>query len=428
MAGSYMDGAVARRSSCGSRTVACLATVAALFSGAAATADEIYPDVTVGGLLDLRAARTDRASSWLDHGLGKTRYGGHADASQLRGQVGEAALLITSHFNWASSAHVYLKYDADQHQAVDLVEGFVALRPVSTVAHRFSARAGLFFPPVSFENTGPAWTSPYSITPAAINTWVGEELRTAGIEGTTQWLGETQRISVTGALYKANDPTGSLLAWRGWALHDFKTGLNDRVPLPPTHSIGPGGDFPRQAPWVEPFREIDGRWGAYGALSWESPGAFKTRALYYDNRADPAAFNGSQYAWHTRFASLGGQFALPQDVDLIAQALRGDTFMGMHPDVVHVDFASAFVLLSKRMQRHRVSLRYDWFQVRDLADVEYGERGRAWMVAYAFELSDRQRLMFESLTVRSLRPQRADLELVPLADEHLLQAGYRFFF
>ncbi len=391
-------------------------------------ADADYPDIKFGGLLDLRAVRTDRSTSWLDSGLGKTRYGGDANESRLCGQVGEAALLITTHLNWASSAHFYIKYDADQRQPVDIVEGFAAFHPAPTAAHRISARAGLFFPPVSFENTGPAWTSPYSITPSAINTWVGEELRTAGIEATTQWLGEAQRLSVSGALYKANDPTGSLLAWRGWALHDFKTGLNDRVPLAPTHAIGRGGDFPRQAPWVEPFHEIDGRWGSYGALTWEHPGLFKTRAFYYDNQADPAAFNGTQYAWHTRFTSLGAQVELPQDVDLIAQYLCGDTFMGTRPKAVNVDFSSAFVLLSKRILRHRWSVRYDLFEVRDLADVEYNERGHAWMLAYAFEVSDRQRVIFESLTVRSMRPQRADLALPPVAHEHLLQASYRFFF
>lgn len=402
------------------------ATLILVFS--CAQADDSYPDITLGGLLDLRAARTDDTTSWLDHGLGKTRYGGAAGDSRVLGRVAEAALLINAHLDWSTSGQLYIKYDADQHQPLDIIDGFIDYQPVSTSAYRFTGRVGAFFPPVSFENTGLAWTSPYSITPSAINTWIGEEVRSLGGEGTLQWLGEEQRFSLSGAFYKANDPTGSLLAWRGWTMHDFKTGLNDRVPLPPTHSFGPSGDFPQQAPWVEPFHEIDGRWGYYSALVWERPGAFKARALYYDNRADPTAFNGTQYAWHTRFASVGGQFDLPGDVDLIGQYLRGDTFMGMAPTVVNVDFSSWFLLLSKRLDRHRFTLRYDLFDVKDIADVEYNDHGHAWTLAYALEVNDRQRLMLEFLNITSDHSQRDDLGLPAVAREHLLQASYRFFF
>ncbi len=76
-----------------------------------AQADESYPDIEFGGLLDLRAARTDNTTSWLDYGLGKTRYGGEAGDNQVLGRVAEAALLITSHFNWSTSGQLYVKYD-----------------------------------------------------------------------------------------------------------------------------------------------------------------------------------------------------------------------------------------------------------------------------------------------------------------------------
>jgi hypothetical protein len=405
-------------------------TVAICLLGApVARADNDQPDIDIGGLLDLRLAKTGSSVSWLDHGLGKTRYGGDANGDRVLGRVGEAALLITPHFGWSTSAHLYLKHDADQHQPLDVVEAYVSYHPVPTDAFRYTARAGAFLPPVSFENTGPAWTSPYTITPSAINTWVGEELRTLGGEGSVQWLGETQRIGVSGALYKANDPAGSLFGFRGWAMHDFKSGLNDRMPFPPTHSFGPSADFPNQSSWLEPFREIDGRWGYYGALTWEKPGDYTVRALHYDNRANPTAFNHGQYAWHTQFSSLGGSAQLPMDVTLISQYLEGETFMGAAPEVVNVSFSSWFILLSKQIgDHHHITLRHDQFGVKDIADIEYGDHGLAWTLAYALDINDKQRLMLEFLNIDSNHPQRDDLGLSPHAREHILQASYRLFF
>lgn len=402
----------------------CTATTLTLVLNCAQAGDG-YPDITLGGLLDLRAARTDNTTSWLDRGLGKTRYGGTDGNSRVLGRVAEAALLVTSHLNWSTSGHLYIKYDADQHQPLDIVEGFVDFHPVSTTAYRFSGRVGAFFPPISLENTGPAWTSPYSITPSAINTWIGEEVRTLGGEGTLHWLGEAQRISASLAVYRANDPAGSLLAWRGWSLHDFKPGLHDRMPLAQTEVFN---DFPKQAPWVEPFREIDGRWGYYGTLAYERPGEYTLRALHYDNRADPDAINGTQWAWHTRFSSVGMKFQLPHDVDLMAQYLFGSSFMRGRLSVVNTDFSSWYVLLSKRVDRHHFTLRYDLFGVQDKVAGEYDDHGHAWTLAYALDVSDRQRLMLELLDVNSNRPQRSDLGLPTAAHEQLLQASYRFFF
>ena len=51
-------------------------------------------------------------------------------------------------------------------------------------------------------------------------------------EATVEWRRETGTISAYAALYSWNDPTGILLNFRGWALHDQWTGLIDRPRLP----------------------------------------------------------------------------------------------------------------------------------------------------------------------------------------------------
>ena len=48
-------------------------------------------------------------------------------------------------------------------------------------------KAGAFFPTISLENDDIGWTSPYTLSASAINTWIGEELRTIGTEGTLRF-------------------------------------------------------------------------------------------------------------------------------------------------------------------------------------------------------------------------------------------------
>lgn len=126
----------------------------------AASADESFPDIRIEGLVDARLAFTSGTQSWFDHGLGKTRYGGSNGDDQIIGRIAEGSLLVLPQFNWSWSGTLHLKYDQEQKNPIDIAEGFLSYRPVSTSANRLSARFGAFFPPVSLENTGLAWTSP----------------------------------------------------------------------------------------------------------------------------------------------------------------------------------------------------------------------------------------------------------------------------
>ena len=79
----------------------------------------------------------------------------------------------------------------------------------------------------------PTGTSRDSITPSAINSWIGEEVRPVAVEGTVAaTLGE-HKLRATAAIIAANDTAGTLLTFRGWALHDRTTLAFHRQPLPP---------------------------------------------------------------------------------------------------------------------------------------------------------------------------------------------------
>jgi len=394
-----------------------------------------FPDLKIRSLLDIRAALTDDAIGWLDGSLGKGRYGGDSKArDDIRLEVAEASAIVSSRFGLSTSGRLHLKVDPEQDHAIEIVEGFVAYRPVSTSATRLKARAGIFFPPISLESKQIAWTSPYSISQSAINSWVGEELRALGAEVSVLRSFEDNRFSLTASLFQANDPAGSLLAWRGWALHDRKSGLKDRVPLPPLPSIETGGSIQAQARWVEPFHELDDRTGYYAAFDWSHMDIGQLKIMRYDNRADETAFDGNQYAWHTRFTSIGGRFEFENGIEMIAQYMAGDSVMGRLANgdaVVNIDFDSAYLLLSKAFKQHRISLRYDDFNVVDkdsVADDDNNEDGSALAFAWSMKVTRSQRLIAEVMQIDSNHANRADLGLSPDTKESIFQLSYRFIF
>ena len=397
-------------------------------------AQDSMPTIDVRGLVDARLILTDNTVSWEERGLGKTRWGGDASGdNRVVGRIAEASLIFLPKFSWDWSGVIHVKADSQQHQPVDVIEAFLRYKPVPKSDFRYEARIGAFFPPISLENKGIAWTSPYTITSSAINSWVGEELKTLGAEFTVSREFEDFDLSLTGSAFTANDPAGTLLAWRGWALHDREAGLFEQLPLAPIRTIEPGGEIERQAPWVEPFHQIDTRIGGYAGITVDHYALGRLSVLYYDNQSFDRAFDGFQYAWDTYFVSAGYENELPGGVELISQMMIGNTSMGTRPllgSKVNNDYWSIFTLLSKRVGKHRFSFRYDHFEVADddlTGDDLNQENGNAWTAAYGLRPFRKQRLTLEVLHVDSKRPEREFLNLPVRARETTIQASYRFF-
>lgn len=402
--------------------------------GFSAQAQDNFPTIDVRGLVDARLVLTDNTVSWENRGLGKARWGADSTGdSRVLGKIGEASLIFLPKFNWDWSGVVHVKVDSQQHQPVDIVEAFLRYKPVPKSEYRYEARLGVFFPPISLENKAIAWTSPYTITSSAINSWVGEELKTIGAEVTAGREFDDFELDFTLAGYVANDPAGSLLAWRGWALHDRESGLFEELPFAPIPSIEPGGSVERQAPWVRPFKQIDNRVGGYAGLTIDHYSLGKLSVLYYDNQAFDRAFDLKQYAWDTYFTSVGYETGLPGGVEFLSQFMIGNTSMGTRPllgSKVDNDFWSVYGLISKRFGRHRLTLRHDHFEVADddfNTDDPNNESGNAWTAAYVLRPFNKQRLTLEVLHITSNRPARIDLGLPSKAEETVLQASYRFF-
>lgn len=392
--------------------------------------DGQFPELTWHGLLDLRYQHSDAAPGELEHGLGKLRAGG---GERDRWRVNEAAATLQVRLDWDWMLNATVKYADRQSAPLDLTEAYLAYRPVGATGRRLAGRLGMFFPPISLENTGTAWTSPYTLSSSAINAWVGEELRAFGGELRLDYQTEAgDRLGVFGAGLAANDTAGLMLAWRGWSLHDFESTLTGRLRLP--DGIGIPALFPKQANASQTFVEVDGRPGFYAGIAAERPQRYTLRALYYDNNADPAALSAGQYGWHTRFWSLGAKAELPWEITLISQGMRGRTSMGDLIDdlrAVDVGFWSASWLLSRPVGDGRFSVRYERFgsDERDyLPQDRNGEHGQAWTVNYNLTFAQRHQFNLEFSRIFSARPTRLEPGEAAYQEDTLWQIGYRLFF
>src|SRR5262249_5141994 len=129
-------------------------------------------DFSLHGFADARLIVSPDETSWVDGGLGKARYGDGNEGARIGAAAGVAGWQIDA--AWLAVAD--LRYQAALGPALSLTEAYVRLRPVSTSRWRWSIKAGEFFAPVSLENEGIGWTSLWTLTPSAIDSWVGDEL------------------------------------------------------------------------------------------------------------------------------------------------------------------------------------------------------------------------------------------------------------
>ena len=376
--------------------------------------------------LDVRYLDTDVEQSFTSGGLGLGRF----DLDHQDLQLGRAFLDYRARLTETLDAHVTLDAygDADKNP-FDVSEAYLEWRPYPSTNWRWRTRVGAFYPPVSLENRGLGWQSVYSLSSSAINTWLGEEIRTVGAEVTATWtgsrLGKGVDVSVIAAAYGWNDPMGVLIFDRGWAIHDRQTALFGGLP-----KVFPESTLRHR---IEFFHEIDDQAGYYAGLQLNWPDRLVVRALHYDNRGDPAATNGLENAWLSRFDSAGvrGEW---RDWTVIAQWMGGDTAVGDSPDgrgFFITDYDSYFALLSHARGRHRVTLRYDDLYTETTRGAEFFNSAQevdGWTLAYLFDYDEHWQLALEGLRLDGRLEQRSNLGLDPELREETLQLAIRYTF
>jgi hypothetical protein len=376
--------------------------------------------LSVSGDVDLRWVRATGESSYLNGGLGILRF----DPQHEDTQVGRAFLASTLRLTDVVSVHAALDAYGDYGgNPADLSEFYLDIRPFPTTSVRWRARVGAFFMPVSLENRGVGWTNVYSITPSAINTWIGEEFRTLGAELESRWLGASSGylgdVALIAAVYGWNDPAGELIAERGFALSDRPSTLFDGLGKPPAGF----------------YHEIDRKPGYYGGLSWRHHDRLEVRALRYDNRGDPGAVNAAgDAAWRTRFSSVGARLEPSSHWTFAAQYLDGDTAVGadfLGISQIYMKLRAEYALASFEWARERLTARYDDFhthQVSGFFGPPGNQNGHGWTYAWSHELGEHWQFLAEWLRVASVFPPRTEFGNLAAQTQSQLQLAARYKF
>ena len=317
--------------------------------------------VEVKALVQLNYVIADEQSSWFDEGTGVLAY------SKDGANVQQALIELSDKFSNGLSYGVVANYYQIGEQNLGISQAQISYKPLSSDKLRWRARVGFFYPKLSLENVDMGWLSPFTYTQSAVNSWVGEELRTAGLELTLYSPGRSRNSAISwefnGSVFKANDPLGTLISWRGFAMHDRQSLNNDRVPFAAYPSVI-REDQIFHPNYVEPYHELDGNLGFYLGTHIEYYKQSMLRYYYYDNQADPLAVNHERlYGWRTKFHSLALQHKFNGNTRVLGQWLSGSSAMGERS--VFINFDAWYVMLSHKHKAHRISLRFDKFQVRE---------------------------------------------------------------
>jgi hypothetical protein len=383
-------------------------------------------DFTFSAYGDVRFEVPPADGSYLDGDLGKLRFGEYSGSpnAYFEQAMGEVRAQITPEIMATATGRIDPNYGA----AADLIEGWVRYRPVSTSDWSWSVRAGAFFPPISLENEEIGWTSFWTLTPSAINSWLGSEIRILGAEGTLQWRRESGTITLIGALFGWNENAGELMTDRGWTLDDRVSGLYSRERVPDESVKLIGGTPPD---FTQPFKQFDGNPGWYLDLSWEPEDIGGFEVMRYDNNADPTVRRGGDIAWHTEFWDLGFRKQI-DIVTVLAQAMDGTTTIQPAPRFrLSTNFHSAYALVGLDFDEWWFAARVDWYQTRTHAPgppSPFSEDGHAETISASYQPAKWIRVTGEFLLNDSTRPERVLAGDPARAIEKQFQLALRFYY
>lgn len=393
---------------------------------------DAFSPASLHGVVDLRASAANGEPSFRDDGFGKSRFGG-AGTDAFHGDLRPAfvALEWRPHLTWNVGAVVDVIYQPHQERSIDLGQAYLTFKPLPVDGVRFQARAGLFYPPISQENDGTAWTPRTVITPSAIASWVGEETKVAGVEVSALRKVGDQSLGATLGAFGDDDTAGTLLALRGWSLSDYQSQLRGGFNLPPLNShtaAVQGGE-------TYSLRELDRRVGWYGRLDWRPVPEAALFGLYWNNLGDMTTRSADrQWAWATDFWSLGASWDVNDRTRLLAQAMTGRTaagWAGGHGRYANARFDAAYLLVERRIGSDTASLRADLFDVHDRARAFFGdtsEHGWASTADWRHPLNRVLDLRLEALYIDSDRPSRIWADEAPAQRQTVLQSSLRLSF
>lgn len=340
-----------------------------------------------------RGTSVEGAPSWRDGGFGVFDSGSTEDDESTG--LGQAHMTLEwrPSASWSAYVHAVARAEPDalEGREVGVVEAYGEYERNARDADLWRIRFGHFLLPTSRENIDVGWSSPYTLSFSALNTWIGEEVRATGLLTAYHLaVGSTDELQFGASGFGNNDSSGSLLAWRGFVLGDRLSVYGEYAPLPPLRGFMEGGAFAVQDErGTNPFgSDLDDRLGWSGFLRYSRPEVATVQYTHYDNRGD-RGFYVNEYAWRTRFDLVGADFHWGP-WSFAGEWMGGSTGMGDVTDRhVQLDYNSAYLLASYGGEGFRVSVRYDDFETLERDEsVGYDPNdggGSAWAFAGFYE-------------------------------------------
>lgn len=385
--------------------------------------------VVFTGFLTARGIYVRSQPSWVDGGFGRFEVGAKSATDSAIKNQEEAQLGV----DWTPTSWLHVHgHGIGRRKGSGLIEAYADLQK-DFGPNNLRLRAGQFFLPTSRENTDKLWSSPYTISFSALNTWIGEEVRPLGAELQWQRLTSNAVITVAGAGFRSNDTMGALLGWRGWSLGNRLSTYGEVLPLPPLFSLhDPRGFIDQRSDGTKPFGpDLDGRTGFSGRIRVSLPERATLQFARVDNRGDRSEYR-EEYAWQTRLNLLSGQIDGQHGTTFATEYGWGSTGMGFPPNAnVQLNYYAAYALLSQGFGRNRVSARFDVFGTQD-KDHSFAETntesGRAWTLAWFFNVRPAIRLGAEFANISAKRLAAAESGFDPNTDGRTFtfEARYRF--
>lgn len=383
------------------------------------------------GLLDVRALSANSETSWTHSSLGKLRY--DSDSNGLK--LGQATLQVNGDVSDTVSATLVVNAADDRSNLLNINEAWIGWNPLPSGPWKFNSKAGAFFAKnnieIDYDSVG--WTPARTISSSAINSWLGEEFRTKGLEFNAthrgRYAGSLHDYGFTAALFNGNDAAGTLMAWRGWSISDRITGLSEDLQLPDLEVYEGYGPIPRQSRNIHVFREIDNRLGYYLGAHYKYSNWLEVSAMHYDNQGDPMVVKDGQYSWRTRYNHVSAEVKTTNGWTFLFQGMTGDTLMG--PRAVYVDYWSWYGLASHALGPGQLTLRFDQFGISEddiLPSDPNGEHGHALALAYAYPIKPHLSWITEGLLVQSNRPARETIGDAAQQSERSLTTALRWQF
>jgi hypothetical protein len=382
------------------------------------------------GFLTAREIYATGQPSWTTGGFGRLDVGadsvnGNATVNQLVAQIG-ADWTPTTWFTFHAQGLARHEPSGTEGRKSGLVEGYVELHNET-----WRLRAGEFFLPTSRENIDPLWTSPYTISYSALNSWIAQEVRPIGAD--LQYKPNFY-FTAGATAFRGNDTMGTLLAWRGWTVGNRLSVYNEKLPLPPLFSLGTPAYFRWQGAGTVPIgRDLNNNLGWSARVRATMPERAMIQLTHIDNRGDRELY-ADQYSWATKLNIVSGEIGSAESTILAAEYASGTTGMGpLDPTraFVQMDFSTAYALVSHKSGHFRASARFDVFDTTDrdhsIAETNT-EHGRSWTLATFYEPDPHMRVGLElvQVTGRRIAAEESGFDGNTDGRTLTLEARYRF--